>query len=294
MNILVTGGTGFIGSHLIPSLTKDGHLVTILSRNKKKSKDRLVSYLEWNGKEMPAGIGLYDVVINLAGASIAGKRWTESRKQLILDSRIHATQACVNYINSSPNPPSLFISASGVGYYGIDKEQEVDEFASPGEDFPANVCKAWEAVADKAECRTVKLRMGVVLGTEGGALEQMLPIYKFYLGGTFASGKQGFPWIHIQDVVNIFQFIMSKPNMEGPVNLVAPHIVDQQSFSHSLADALGTKDFFVVPKFALNLIFGEQAMLFWGGQKTIPRILQREKYQFSFPDLDGALEDLVG
>lgn len=293
MNILITGGTGFIGDYLVPALTGDGHQVTILTRSKKKSEDRNLTFKQWNGKEMPMGMGIYDVVINLAGASIGLLKWTDENKKLIMDSRVDATRACVKYINSSPNPPAVFLSASGVGYYGVEKKGEIHEHAKPGDDFPARVCIAWEEEASKAECRTVIMRMGMVLGNGGGALDEMLPIYKKYLGGRFASGDQGFPWIHVKDVVEIIKFFIEKEEISGPVNLVAPQVVDQSTFSSKLAHALGTKEFFVIPKFALQLLFGERAILFWGGQKAIPRKLQKHQYSFLFPDLRKALKEIV-
>lgn len=294
MNILITGGTGFIGEHLVRSLTKDNHQVTILSRRERKSTNRYLSYLKWDGTKMPMGIGLYEVVINMAGASIAEKKWTDSHKELIIESRKSATKACVNYINQSPNPPKVFISASAVGYYGVENDGKVDESTGPGSDFAAEVCQMWEEEAQKANCRTVRMRIGVVVGKGGGAMEKMLPIYKFYLGGKFASGKQGFPWVHIDDIVKSIRFCIDNEKMEGPVNFVGPEMVDQSTFSHQLAQALGTKDLFTIPKFVINILFGEQGLLFWGGQKVIPRKLQNANYKFLYPDLKGALEDVVG
>lgn len=293
MKILITGGTGFIGSHLVPTLTADQHEVAILTRSNKQSNNRYLSYLQWNGKEMPMGIGLYDAVINLAGASIAGPRWTDERKKLIMDSRRDATRACVEYINSSPSRPKVFISASAVGYYGGDATSPVDESGAVGSDFPAVVVKDWEAEALKATCRTVLPRIGVVLGEGGGALDKLAPIYKFYLGGKMGSGKQGFPWVHIDDIVGVFRFALENETLEGPVNIVGPEMVDQAAFSNALADAMGTADFLPAPAFAMKLLLGEQAMLLLGGQKVIPRKLKEAKYDFAFPELSGALGDLV-
>lgn len=293
MNILITGGSGFIGQHLVPALTAAGHQVAILTRRKKTSTNRYLTYLEWNGREMPLGIGLYDVVINLAGASIAGARWTEAYKQEIMESRVQATRACVQYINRSPRPPQLFLSASAVGYYGFDATGEVDETSAPGDDFAAEVAQAWEGEAAQARCRTVMMRIAVVLGRDGGALEKMIPIYKAYLGGRFASGQQGFPWIHIDDVVGIIQWLIDQESVAGPVNVSAPEQVSQATFSSALADALGTKDLFIIPKFALNMIFGESAVLFHGGQYVRPAVLAEQGYPFAFPQLKEALVDAV-
>ncbi len=291
MRILITGGTGFIGQHLVPALVLAGHQVSILSRSSKSDPSKQVDYLKWNGKEMPLGIGLYDVVINLAGASIGQFRWSESDKKEIMDSRIDATRACVEYINTSPNPPFLFISASGSGYYGTQHEEEIHEKARPGNDFPARVCIAWENEAKKAQIRTVIPRIGVVLG-DGGALEKMTGIYQWYLGGKLGSGMQGFPWIHIQDVVKAFLFFLQHEELEGPVNLVAPQIIDQKRLSNTLAREMGVSAPWAVPGFALKLMMGEASVLFLGGQKVIPRVLQREKFRYQFPDIDAALKDI--
>lgn len=293
MNILLTGGTGFIGSYLVPALLNAGHQVTILTRSNKKASKPGLDYLQWNGESMPMGIGLHEVVINLAGASIAQLRWSEKTKQEIMESRVKATQACVRYINQSPTPPKLFISASAVGYYGIEYEDEIDERARPGKDFAAEVCHRWEEEAKAATCRTIRPRIGIVLGQDGGALPQLLTVHRLYLGGNLGSGKQGFPWIHIRDIVNAFLFFLEHESIEGSVNLTAPQIVTQGRFSDTLAKILGTAAPWVVPRFALKLLFGEAALLLYGGQKAIPRKLQQERFPFEYPELEPALKQLV-
>lgn len=293
MKVLITGGTGFIGSHLVRSLTGDQHEVAVLTRSKKSTKNRYLSYLEWDGKQMPMGIGLYDVVINLAGASIAGGKWTESYKQKIMQSRLDATRACVEYINRSPSTPEVFVSASAVGYYGVKHKGPIDETASAGDDFTGKVGVQWEAEAKKAQCRTVIPRIGLVLGEDGGLMDKVLPIYQLYLGGKFASGQQGYPWIHVQDVVKAIRFLIEKEDAEGPYNLAAPEMVNQATFSHTLAEVLGVKDIWTIPKFALDLLFGEQSILFWGGQKIIPRRLQEAGFEYDFPALREALAEIV-
>ena len=230
MKILITGGTGFLGRKLVKSLTDDEHQVTILSRSNRTSGNRFVDYRKWDGKKMPAAIGLYDVVVNLAGASIADGRWSPEYKEKIRDSRVWATQACVDYINASPNPPNVFISASAVGIYGGMREEETSESAEPGTDFMAKICEEWEDTALQATCRTVLPRIGLVLGNEGGALPVLTTIYGWCLGGRLASGKQGYSWIHVDDVIGIIRYAIENENLEGPVNTVAPGIVNQKIF----------------------------------------------------------------
>lgn len=292
MNILITGGSGFIGTKVTESLTADGHQVSILSRKTRQSKNRLVSYLEWDGKQFPLATGIYDVIINLAGASIAGGRWTESYKKKILQSRLDATKACVEFINKSNRPPKVFISASAIGYYGGFPKEVKTEADGPGDDFLADICKQWEAASQTDTCRVVNPRIGVVLGVEGGAYPQMVTPYKFWLGGRFASGKQGFSWIHIDDIVGAIRHAIDDSSVSGPVNLVAPNWVDQATFSEKLAHSLGVMDLMIVPKFGLKLIFGEQAVLFWGGQKVSPKKLREIGYKFKYPDLEEALAHL--
>ncbi|MCB0852970.1 MAG: TIGR01777 family oxidoreductase [Bacteroidetes bacterium] len=293
MNILITGGTGFIGSRLVKHLVKNEHQVTILTRSEKSSSNRYITYKKWDAQKMPIGMGLYDAVINLAGASIAANRWTDEYKKVILDSRMGPTQACVKFINSSPNPPKVFLSASAVGYYGVKKEGEIDEKADPGDDFAAEVCKKWEDEANKAQTRTVNMRIGVVLGKGGGALDEMGPIYKLGLGGRFASGKQGFPWVHLNDLIKAMDHFLHNEDTSGPFNLVGPELVNQATFSKQLASALHRPEIFVVPKFALDMMFGERSLLFWGGQFPLVDKLKTSGFEFQFPKLKEALEDVV-
>lgn len=293
MNILITGGSGFVGQALTDFFTANQHTVTILSRRKRPTTNRYLSYLEWNGKEMPLGIGLYDVVINLAGANIAGKRWSTAYKQEILESRVNATKACVAYINNSNRPPEVFISMSAVGYYGQTGDRHVDESTGPGDDFMGQVGNSWEAAAQAAQCRTVITRLGVVMG-KGGALERMIPIYNMMLGGKFGAGKQGYPWIHIDDVVKAMLFVIDQSDISGPVNFVAPQQIDQATFSHALGKALNRPDPWIVPGFAIKLLFGnEMSDIFLGGQWVTPGVLLEAGYPFEYPEIEAALADAV-
>ncbi|MEL6192347.1 MAG: TIGR01777 family oxidoreductase [Bacteroidota bacterium] len=293
MNILLTGGTGFIGQALTKAFTEKQWQVTILSRSAKSSPERYVSYLQWDGKKMPLGMGMYDVVINLAGASIAESAWTSKYKEVLRDSRIHATQACVDYINKSVQKPKLFISASAIGFYGGARDEKTPETATAGDDFLAVLSKEWEDVSQKAKCRIVNPRISVVLGNEGGAFPLMATAYNFFVGGKLGSGKQGFSWIHIDDIVKAFLFFIENEQIEGPVNLAAPELVNQKTFSSALAKTMGRPDVIPAPKFALNMIFGERSILFWGGQWAVPQKLQEVGFTYDFPELMGALEDLV-
>jgi len=293
MNILIAGGTGFIGNNLIQKLATEKHSVMVLSRSAKTSTNPFISYRQWNGKEMPLAIGLYDVVINLVGASIAEKAWTDEYKQELRESRLLATAACVKYINGSIRKPKVFLNASAIGYYGGDAPQEADENTAAGTDFMATLCKDWEDAAKTAACRTVLMRISVVLGKEGGAIKEMLPIYKMGLGGKFASGAQGWSWIHIEDLTNAMIWLMEKAEIQGAVNLAAPKWETQLSFSRALAKAVSRPHLFVVPKFGLKMIFGERAILFWGGQKVVPKKLLENGFVFQYGELEAALKSVV-
>lgn len=293
MNILIAGGSGFIGQALAKSFTDEEHLVTILSRSKRESKNRYLTYLQWNGKEMPQGIGLYDVIINLSGVGIGDKRWSEAYKFKLKESRINSTQACVNYINRSPRPPKIFVNASGVGFYGGSNMEKLDEAGAPGHDFLGKLSQEWEEVAAKAQVRTVMTRFGLVLGNDGGIFPLIAAAYNFFLGGQFASGKQGYAWIHIEDVVGAIKFCIEQESIEGPVNFVGPELVNQKTFSRKLAKSLNRPDIWIVPKFFLQLVLGERSVLLWGGQYAVPGKLSRHNYPYKFPTLSEAFEDLA-
>ncbi|MBX7243151.1 MAG: TIGR01777 family oxidoreductase [Bacteroidia bacterium] len=294
MNILIAGGTGFIGNYLVKSLTNEGHTVTLLTRSKRESGNRYVNYVQWDGKELPLAVrvAVYDGVINLTGESIAEKKWTEEYKKKLTESRIATTNACVEYINGCNLMPKFFLNASAVGIYGGDSSAETDEAAPAGNDFMGNLCKSWEDAAQKARCRSVQLRIGVVLGRGGGMIKEITPIYKMHIGGKFASGKQGMSWIHITDLIRAIHFIIENENISGPVNLSAPVWVSQAAFSKSLDKALGKWNPFFIPKFALDIVFGERSILFWGGQKAIPKKLLTAGFRFQFPEIEPALKEI--
>ncbi|MCI4666948.1 MAG: TIGR01777 family oxidoreductase [Bacteroidia bacterium] len=295
MNILITGGTGYIGGFLILKLLEKGHQVSILTRSAKKSTTHGMAYLQWDGKEMPFGMGIYDAVINLAGANIGKLSWTEENKKLFRDSRINATKACVNYINRSPNPPSVFVSGSAVGFYGIDREEVVDESSSYKEDFLGILSKEWEEEALKAKCRTVILRTGVVIGKGSEVTERLKPLYQFHLGGKIGTGKQGFPWIHIEDEVKAIIFALENDDLDGPINLVGPELLTQKEFSNAFAKALGVTDIWTIPGFAMSLALGkEKSGIVTGGQHVVPKKLTESGFEFEYKTALEALIEILG
>lgn len=297
MKYLFTGGTGLIGSKMIQELLAEGHEIHNMSRSARQSKaaengSGRVIHHQWNGREIPAEVGEVDVVINMAGASI-GKRWTDAYKKTIYQSRIDATNACANYIRSLENKPSVFISASGYNYYGNLFSQTLDESAPAGEGFMPDVCKDWEAAAEGTGVRTVYLRTSVVLDKDDGPLAQMITPYRFFVGGPTGTGKQGFPWIHLNDMVRAIRFIVATHNLEGPVNMVAPHHGTNQDFSNALAKVLRRPNFFRLPKSLLNIIFGEMAVILWGGGFVAAKKLKDHGFSWTHPDLKEALENLL-
>ena len=283
MIIAISGARGFIGRQLTSFFIAKGFEVRSLPRiNASASADEIALFLK--------GV---DVVINLAGAPVIG-RWSEAYKKVMLESRIITTRTIVDAIARLEKKPELLISASAVGIYNQDGEHTERQFRV-ADNYLSQICLAWEAEARKAAplTRVAIIRLGVVLGKEGGALKRMIPLFKMGLGGKIASGKQGFPWIHIYDVVHAVQFIIENRRLSGEFNLTAPKIVDNNYFTKALARILRRKAFMPVPALALKIVFGEGAITLTGGQIVIPDNLLREGYHFCFPDLTAALEDII-
>ena len=291
---LFTGGTGFIGSHYTKYLVENGHAVVILTRSARKSDHPMKTYVKWDGSFIPDEVGTVDVVVNLAGAGIADKRWTEEWKKIVIDSRVKATKACVDFINRSEQKPSVFLSGSAVGYYGAVRDEVVDETSDGRDDFMGRVCRLWEEASVGAETRTVILRIGVVFGADGGPLEVMMKPYKMFVGGPIASGTQGLPWIHIKDWIGAVEACAANESVKGPVNIVAPGLTKQGEFASALAKTMGRPNLFRVPKFALNVLLGESGVIAWGGQFVKPEALKQINYKFKFDTLEGCLKDLIG
>jgi uncharacterized protein (TIGR01777 family) len=292
MKVLITGGTGFIGRHLVPALLDRGDQVSILTRKMPESGNKNVRYLLLQNGQIPLKEE-FDVLINLAGCGIGDHAWTQKYKKEILESRLKMTHACVDFIKATEYKPKVFISSSAVGYYGTQSSKKLTEQDKNGRDFLADVCYQWEQAAKGTGVRTVILRTGIVLGLDGGALPKLVPQFKYYAGGTIGSGKQGFPWIHIDDVVGLILWSIDQDFVEGPVNVVAPETLNNAQISKILAKVLGKPSLFVVPTFLVKTLLGERAMLLTEGQFVIPEFALKNQYQFKFSNLEAALRDLL-
>lgn len=295
MRILITGGTGLIGTRLSNELARRGEEVYILTRSPEKyrPKDNL-HYVQWDGQQVPTQeVGQADYVINLAGAGIADHRWTRAYKNLILSSRINTTTACVNYIKALENKPKAFLSASAVGYYGTHREKPVTEEAGPGKDFLSKTCVKWEKSAEGTGVRTVLLRTGIVLAEEGGAFPKLLTPFKFYAGSYLGNGKQGFPWIHIEDVLGLYLFAMENETIEGPLNVAAPEMLSNKAFAKVLGNVVNIPVMGGLPSLVVKGLMGERAIILLEGQLVEPRKALDNGYAFQYPTAKGAIRDIL-
>jgi hypothetical protein len=301
MKIFVTGGTGFVGTALARKLVEQGHHVTVLTRKIGDfTPGKGISFIEGNPTEGGAWqehVAHHKAVINLAGASIF-KRWTRESKAIIRDSRILTTKNLVSAMRNCKVKETTLISSSAIGYYGPHDDEELDESCAPGDDFIASLCKDWEAAALEASrygVRVVICRIGIVLGKRGGALEQMVPLFKMGLGSPLGTGKQRLSWIHEQDLVRIYLFLLGRENMEGPVNCTAPDPVTNREFTKTLGKAIKRPTFMpAVPGFILKIIKGEFGDVLLKGQRVVPKKLLDAGFVFQFPRLKDALQDLLG
>jgi uncharacterized protein (TIGR01777 family) len=300
MKVFMTGGTGFVGTYLSRDLAQAGHTITILTRRgKPPSPDQPgISFLAGDpNQEGPwmAAVPEHDWVINLAGASIFN-RWTEALKKEIMESRVHTTRNLVNAL-ASGDRHQLFCSTSAIGYYGPRGEEELTEDSPPDSGFLGEVARNWEAEALKAQdlgVRVVITRFGIVLGKDGGALGQMVPMFRKFLGGSIGSGLQWFSWIHQQDHAQAYHFIQEHPEIAGPVNFTAPHPVRNQDLTKALGRVLNRPTFVPAPEFMVRLVMGEFADTLLTGQKVFPQRLLDAGFTFNFPTIAEALENLLG
>ena len=300
MNILITGGTGFVGSHLTKRLTEQGNQVTLLTRAIKpgRSLPPGATFLEGNPLQpgpWQKAVPDHEAFINLAGASIFS-RWTEASKKEMRDSRILTTRNLVSALADRKGLETILLSTSAVGYYGFHEDEAVTEETPPGSDFLALMARDWEAEARKAEAfgvRVVRCRFGIVLGERGGALDQMIPLFSKGLGSPLGTGKQWFPWIHQRDLTRIFLFLLEKQEAAGPINCTAPNPVRNKELTRILAEVLGKPAFLpAVPGFMLKIIMGEFGDVLLKGQKVLPQKLLGLGFRFEFPALREALQNL--
>jgi uncharacterized protein len=300
--VVVAGGSGFIGSHLIPALRGAGYEVVVLGRGPRLGAPGRSAhgarYVAWQ----PDAAGPWQhelddaaAVINLCGAGIGAGRWTPARKRELIDSRTAPSRALVAACNRLDEPPAVFLQASGVGYYGTG-ETERDEHSPAGEDFLAQLAVAWEAPLEDARTATARLRFGVVLGRDGGALSQMLLPFRLFVGGPIGHGRQWLSWVHVTDAVRAILHVLAAPPEfgSGPINVTAPHPVRNVDFARSAAVALRRPAALRLPRWVLETALGEQATLVCDGQQALPRKLAHAGFRFRFPTLDEALEDLTG
>lgn len=296
MNILMTGGTGLIGSAFIKRYQNE-HQFTVTTRNKKRAEQLL-------GKEVAllssvdevSDITRFDAIINLQGEGIADKRWSDTRKQALKDSRWQVTEQLASMLNNVDKPPHTFISGSAVGYYGPRDAEPVNEEAVAKEpDFAVTLCEEWErrAIAAKDVTRVVLLRTGVVLAKEQGALKKMLPPYKMGLGGPFGDGTQMMSWIQLEDMVRGIQYVLEHNNLFGPVNMTAPGPVTNEAFSGTLASVLNKPHFMRVPAFVLTLGWGEMSSMLLEGQAVVPDKLRSHGFEFDYPTVREAFKASV-
>jgi uncharacterized protein (TIGR01777 family) len=301
MDIFVTGGTGFIGSSVVRALTKKGHLVTILTRSVDKAKGPPEGVRFVEGDPTRPGpwqdeVTKHQRIINLAGASVF-RKWSKTAKRLILQSRLLTTENIVNALEKNNEHQTYLLNASAVGYYGFCGDDVLDEESPGGDDFLADVTSRWEKTASEAKplgTRVVLCRIGIVLGKGGGALAQMRKIFERYLGAQLGSGKQWFSWIHQEDLDRIFPFLLENEGIEGPVNCSSPNPVRNKELTQTIAQSLGKPLLFPrVPSFMLKLVLGEFAKTLLQGQRVIPRKLLEKGFEFRYPSLREALDNLL-
>jgi len=300
MKIFITGGTGFVGSHLTSRLLQEGNEVTILTRSVRGPEKGTagISYVQGDPTRKgpwQEAIGNHEVIINLAGASIFS-RWTEEQKKAIRESRIHTTRNIVEGILSPAAEKITLFSTSAVGYYGFCGDEELVEDSPPGNDFLSRLALEWEGEALKAKekgMRVVLMRFGIVLGEKGGALGQMIPLFKKYIGGPIGSGKQWFSWIYIQDLADAIVFLTKHPEISGPVNMCSPNPVRNRDLAKSLGKALHRPSFLSAPGFMVKWVLGEFGSVILQGQRVIPRKLLDHGFVFQYPEIDNALQSIL-
>ena len=297
MKILVSGSHGLVGSALVKSLIADRHEVVRLVRSKLEFG---ADEVEWHPDQEridSTRLEAIDAVIHLAGESIASGRWTDEKKREIRDSRVKGTTLLSRTLAQCPQPPSVFICASAIGYYGNRGDEVLSETSAPGKDFLSSVCVEWEEAtraASEKGIRTVNARFGIILDAHGGALAQMLMPFRMGVGGRVGDGKQWMSWIVLEDVVAALKFVLQDATARGPINFVAPNPVTNAEFTRTLGRVLSRPTFFPIPVFGARLAFGEMAdALLLSSQRVDPAVLEDKGFPFYWPTLEPALRHLL-
>jgi hypothetical protein len=305
--VILTGATGLIGRRLFEALRERGYQMVIFSRNPQAARDALpgaADYIAWSPSESGPWVAAIDgahAVIHLAGAPISqgliGVRWTDRYKQEILSSRVIGTRGIVSAISAAHQRPVVLVNASAIGYYGYSDDTPLDESSPPGHDFVAEVCVAWEREAIAAEqlgVRVARVRTGIVLDPNAGALGQLLLPFRLRTGGPIMPGTQFYSWIHPADEIGLLLLALEDERVAGPLNATAPNPVANRDFTATLGEVLGSPSWLPVPEFSLRLALGEMADLVVKGQRVLPKRAQELGYMFRFYELAPALRDLLG
>lgn len=297
MKILISGASGLLGTNLIPTLqVKNYEVFTLVRKTPKANNEIQWDSLEGFSETEKAKLENFDAVIHLAGDNIASENWSEEKKKKTRDSRVVGTRVLVDALKDTENPPKTFISASATGFYGDGKDEILTEDSPKGEGFLPDLCNDWEIEATKAEsfARVVRMRIGVVLAKNGGALEKMLTPFKFGVGGTIGSGKQWMSWIALDDVIAAIHLFLEDENLSGVFNLTAPNSVRNEEFTDTLGKVLSRPTILPVPAFAIKLLFGEMGeKLLLEGARVVPKRLGATGYKFKFADLESAMREAV-
>lgn len=297
-NFLITGGTGFIGKKLLAQLVNAGHEAVVVTRRPEKHGGSFAEKIRYIGSFSAIDNSTcFDAVINLGGEGIADKRWSAKRKQQLLASRIGLTNHLVKCLARLEKRPEVMISASAVGWYGAHDETPLTEDSACHQEFSHELCEAWEkeaaAVGDLG-IRLCIIRLGIVLGKNGGVLKRMLPPFYFGLGGRIGSGKQYMSWVHVNDVIRAVDYLVDENSLSGVFNLTAPGTVSNTQFTQAIGKVISRPTLFPLPAFVVKTVFGEMGeRLLLMGQNVVPHNLLEAGFSFDFPDLDGALTDIL-
>ena len=295
--VLISGATGFIGRHLVRRLIERGERVIVLTRDAAKALDRFGPHARvvTSLHELEPATRV-EAIVNLAGASILGFPWTRRRRAQLIGSRVETTRALVALAGRLTNPPRVFVSASAIGSYGVQGDEELDEGSPPSLIFQSRLCQEWEAAAEAASVlgiRVVRLRIGLVMGSDGGSLPQLARPHRFGLGAVLGSGKQWMSWIHAEDLIRLFLFVLDTPAARGAVNAVSPAPLTHSQMQHTLASVLHRPLWLRVPAFALRAALGEMAQLLLDGQRVVPERAVGLGFEFRYPHAKAALTHLL-